>query len=127
MRKQGLFALECFGDLAEGGRRLGRLCGAAAGLLILHSGVFARWVGIVALLGALAYFVTFFTLSVGPDKDSVFGYGFFVGFLALAIWAIATSIAQYRGVRPMPASRRRQRPTSMMLILQTPPLENHRP
>ena len=84
-------------------------------------------VGIVALLGALAFFVTFFTLIVGPDKDSVFGYGFFVGFLALAIWAIATSIAQYRGVRPMPASRRRQRPTSMMLILQTPPLENHRP
>jgi hypothetical protein len=70
----------------------------AAGLLILRSGVFARWVGIVALFGALAFFLTFFTLIVGPDKDSVFGYGFFVGFLALAIWVIATSIAQYRGV-----------------------------
>jgi hypothetical protein len=51
---------------------------AAAGLLILRSGVFARWVGIVALLGALAFLVTFFTLIVGPDKDSVFGNGFFV-------------------------------------------------
>jgi hypothetical protein len=75
---------------------------AAAALLILRSGVFARWVGIVALLGALAFFVTVFTLIVGPDKDSVFGYGFFVGFLALAIWAIATSIAQYRGVATNP-------------------------
>jgi hypothetical protein len=69
---------------------------AAAGQLILRSGVFGRWIGIVALLGAVAFFVTFFTLIVGPGKDSVFGYGFFVGFLALAIWAIATSVARYR-------------------------------
>jgi hypothetical protein len=66
----------------------------AAGLLILRSGVFARWIGIVALLGAVAFFVTFFTLIVGPGENSVFGYGFFVGFLALVIWAIATSIEQ---------------------------------
>jgi hypothetical protein len=71
---------------------------AAAGLLILRSGVFARWIGIVALLGAVAFFVTFFTLIVGPGEDSVFGYGFFVGFLAIAIWSIATSIARYRAV-----------------------------
>jgi hypothetical protein len=66
---------------------------SAAGLITLHTGVFPRWVGIVALVGGLAFFVTFFTLIVGPDKDSVFGYGFFVGFLTLAIWSIATSIA----------------------------------
>jgi len=71
---------------------------AAAGLLTLRSGVFARWIGIVALLGAVAFFVTFFTLIVGPGEDSVFGYGFFVGFLAIAIWSIATSIARYRAV-----------------------------
>jgi hypothetical protein len=69
---------------------------SAAGLITLHTGVFPRWVGIVALVGGLAFFVTFFTLIVGPDKDSVFGYGFFVGFLTLAIWSIATSIAVYR-------------------------------
>ena len=62
---------------------------AAAGLVTLRSGAFARWVGIVALLGGLAFFVTFFTLIVDPNKDSVFGYGYFVGFLALAIWSIA--------------------------------------
>ena len=71
---------------------------AAAGLLTLRSGVFARWIGIVALLGGLAFFVTFFTLIVGPGEDSVFGYGFFVGFLALATWSIATSITTYRTV-----------------------------
>ena len=70
----------------------------AAGLVTLRSEVFARWVGIVALLGGLAFFVTFFTLIVDPNKDSVFGYGYFVGFLALAIWSIATSITTYRTV-----------------------------
>jgi uncharacterized protein DUF4386 len=69
---------------------------SAAGLIALRSSVFARWVGIVALLGGLAFFVTFFTLIAGPDRDSVFGYGFFVGFLALAIWSISTSVAVYR-------------------------------
>jgi succinate dehydrogenase/fumarate reductase cytochrome b subunit len=71
---------------------------AAAGLLALRSGVFARWIGIVALLGAVAFFITFFTLIAGPGEDSLPGYGFFVGFLALATWSIATSIARYRAV-----------------------------
>ena len=75
---------------------------AAAGLLTLRSGVFARWIGIVALLGAVAFFITFFTPLAGPGEDSVFGYGFFLGFLAIAIWSIATSIARYRGSRPLP-------------------------
>ena len=69
---------------------------AAAGLVTLRSGAFARWVGIVALLGGLAFFVTFFTLIAGPGADSIFGYGFFPGFLALTIWSTATSIAIHR-------------------------------
>jgi succinate dehydrogenase/fumarate reductase cytochrome b subunit len=71
---------------------------AAAGLVTLRSGVLARWTSIVALLGAVAFFITFLTLLAGPSEDSVFGYGYFVGVLALAIWAIATSIARYRAV-----------------------------
>ena len=58
---------------------------AAAGLSTLRSGLLARWIGIEALLGALAFFITFFTLIDGPTEDGVFGYGFLVGFLALAI------------------------------------------
>jgi hypothetical protein len=73
----------------------------AAGLVILRSRVFARWIAIVALLGGLAFFITFFTLLAGPSKDSIFGYGFFPGFLALVIWSIATSIASYRAVPTM--------------------------
>jgi hypothetical protein len=46
----------------------------------------------------LPFFITFFTLIDGPTEDSVFGYGFFVGFLTLAIWSIATSIGSYRSV-----------------------------
>ena len=71
---------------------------AAAGVLILRSGVFARWIAVVALLGGLAFFITFFTLIAGPSKDSIFGYGFFPGFLALTIYSIATSVARYRTV-----------------------------
>jgi hypothetical protein len=77
----------------------------AAGLLILRNGVFARWIGIVALLGGAAFFITFFTLIAGPSEDSIFGYGFFPGFLALTIWSIATSVASYR-TAPAPTTRR---------------------
>ena len=64
---------------------------AAAGLLTLRTGVFARWMGIVALLGALSFVITFFALIQGTSEDSVFGFGFLPGILALAIWSIATS------------------------------------
>ncbi len=82
---------------------------AAAGLLTLRTGVFARWIGIVALLGALSFVITFFALIQGTSEDSVFGYGFLPGILALAIWSIATSIATYRAVA---TSSVRQLPTS---------------
>jgi hypothetical protein len=71
---------------------------AAAGLLTLRSGVFARWIGIVALLGALSFLITFLALIQGTSEDSVFGYGFLPGISALAIWSIATSLAAYRAV-----------------------------
>ncbi len=69
---------------------------AAAGLLTLRSGVFARWTGLLALLGALSFFMTFFALIQGTSEDSVFGYGFLPGILALAIWSIAASLAAFR-------------------------------
>jgi len=71
---------------------------AAGGLLTLRSEISARWIGIVALVGAGAFCVTFFTLLAGPSKDSVFGYGFALGWLALLIWSIGTSTARYREV-----------------------------
>lgn len=71
---------------------------AAAGLLTLLSGVFARWIGVVALIGALSFLMTFLALIQGISEDSVFGYGFLPGILAVAIWSSATSIATYRAV-----------------------------
>lgn len=70
----------------------------AAGLLTLRTGVFARWTGLVALIGAASFLVTFAILLQGTGEDGVFGYGFFPGVLALVIWSIATSIATYRAV-----------------------------
>ncbi len=35
--------------------------------------------------------ITFLTLIAGTGEDSVFGYGFLPGILALVIWSIATS------------------------------------
>ena len=70
----------------------------AAGLLTLRSGVFPRWTGIVALIGAVAFLITFLTVIAGTGQDSVFGYGFLPGILALVIWSIATSIARYRAL-----------------------------
>ena len=65
----------------------------AAGLLTLRTGVFARWTGVVALIGAAGFLVAFATVLSGLGEDSVFGYGFFPGVLALVIWSIATSVA----------------------------------
>jgi len=70
----------------------------AAGLLTLRTGVFARWTGIVALIGAVSFLITFAVLLTGTGENSVFGYGFFPGVVALVIWSIATSIATYRAV-----------------------------
>jgi len=71
---------------------------AAAGLLTLRSGVFPRWTGIIALVGAIAFLITFLTLIAGTGEDSLFGYGFLPGILALVIWSIVTSIVSYRAV-----------------------------
>ena len=52
----------------------------------------------MALIGAVAFLITFLTLIASTAKDSVFGYGFLPGILALVIWSIATSIATYRTI-----------------------------
>ena len=68
----------------------------AAGLLTLRSGVFARWTGVVAVVGAVSFLVAFAAVPSGLGEDSIFGFGFFPGVLALVIWSISTSVANYR-------------------------------
>jgi uncharacterized membrane protein len=75
----------------------------AAGLLTLRSGVFARWTGIVALIGAVSFLITFLTVINNKGNGSVFGYAFFPAILSLVTWTIATSVARYGAVAAMPA------------------------
>src|SRR5437764_9733070 len=65
----------------------------ATGLVTLRTGVFARWTGIVALVGGVSFLATFLTVLDGTTDGSPFGYGFFPGAVALVTWAAATSIA----------------------------------
>ena len=68
----------------------------AAGLVTLRTGVFARWTGIVALVGGVSFLITFLVVLDGTTDGSPFGYGFFPGAVALVTWTAATSIATYR-------------------------------
>lgn len=68
----------------------------AAGLLTVRSSGFPRWTGFVALVGAVAFAIPFLALIAGTGKDSVFGYAFLPGILALVIWSVATSIVSFR-------------------------------
>jgi succinate dehydrogenase/fumarate reductase cytochrome b subunit len=75
----------------------------AAGLLTLRSGVFARWTGVVALIGAAGFLVAFAAVLSGLGEDSLFGFGFFPGVLALVVWSVATSVARYRALGAPPS------------------------
>jgi hypothetical protein len=68
----------------------------ATGLVTLRTGVFARWTGIVALLGGVSFLITFLVVLDGTTDGSPFGYGFFPGAIALVTWTGATSIGTYR-------------------------------
>jgi succinate dehydrogenase/fumarate reductase cytochrome b subunit len=68
----------------------------AAGVLTLRSEVFSRWTGIVALIGAVCFLITFLTALNNTGNGSVFGYAFFPALLSLVTWTIATSLATYR-------------------------------
>jgi hypothetical protein len=76
----------------------------ASGLLTMRTGVFPRWTGVVALVGAFAFSVVFMTLLEGTDKDSVFGYGYLPGVLALVVWAIGTATTTHRELRKLPVT-----------------------
>jgi hypothetical protein len=52
----------------------------------------------VALIGAAGFLVAFATVLSGLGEDSPFGYGSFLGVLALVVWSFATSVARYRAL-----------------------------
>jgi hypothetical protein len=68
----------------------------AGGLVTLRSGILPRWIGAVALIGAVGFSIAFLTTLDGTADGSVFGYGFFPGIVGLVTWSVATSITSYR-------------------------------
>ena len=76
----------------------------AAGLLTLRTGVFARWIGSVALIGAVCFLITFLTVIDGTTDGSAFGYAFFPAILSLVLWTAATSVARFRALTTEPPS-----------------------
>jgi len=68
----------------------------AIGVLTLRSGGFARWTGVVALIGAVSFLTTSLTVINNKGNGSVFGFAFFPAILSLVTWTIATSVAIYR-------------------------------
>ena len=47
---------------------------------------------------AVLFLIGWFASDGDAHEDSLFGFGFFPGVLALVIWSIATSVARYRAV-----------------------------
>ena len=71
----------------------------AAGLLTLRTRVFARWTGLLALIGGACFLVSFLTVIGGMTDGSAFGYAFFPAIISLVVWTASTSITAYRAVR----------------------------
>ncbi len=70
----------------------------AVGVPTLRNGVFARWTGVVALIGAVCFLITLLTVLNNTGNGSALGYAFFPALLSLVIWTVATSIARYRAL-----------------------------
>jgi hypothetical protein len=78
----------------------------AAGFIILRTRAFPAWLGWVALAGALFWFLTLFYFLDVADDESIFGIGFPLGFLALFVWLIGTSVLLVGRVGRDPLVRR---------------------
>ena len=61
-------------------------------------GLTPHWTGIVALIGAVCFLITFLTVLDGTTDGSPFGYAFFPAILSLVTWTVATSVARYRAL-----------------------------
>jgi hypothetical protein len=72
--------------------------------LILRLGTLPKWLGIVGIVGGLAYLLTLFSLLKPEDDGGAFGVFYPIGFLMLLIFVIGTSVSFLRGVGREPAT-----------------------
>src|SRR3954451_21282866 len=64
----------------------------ATGVWTLRTGVFARWTGFVALIGAACFFVTLWTILNNSGNGSTFGSAFVPAMLSVFVWTVASSL-----------------------------------
>jgi hypothetical protein len=70
-----------------------------AGLSILGTRVFPRWLGWASLVIAIVFLVSLFGMFSEDDEGGVLGIIYFLDLLASLLWALATSILMLR--RPL--------------------------
>lgn len=63
----------------------------AVGVLTLHTRAFARWTGIVAVIGAVCFLTTLLTVLNNKGNGSAFGYAFFPALPSLVATLTAES------------------------------------
>ncbi len=67
----------------------------AVGAVILRSGVFPRWLGLVSAVLAVAWLVA--TFGITSDKNTFLAVGF-VSYLVWSLWLLVLSILMYKAV-----------------------------
>lgn len=75
-----------------------------AAFLILRLGMLPRWLGVVAIVGGLAYLLTLFSHLEPEDGGGAFGVFYPLGFVALLIFVIGSSAAFVRDLRTTPSA-----------------------
>jgi hypothetical protein len=70
----------------------------ASGLLVVRARTFPVWLGVIALLSGLLYFLTLFIALAPEDDDFVLGFAWFPAFILLLVWALASSIVLVRRI-----------------------------
>jgi hypothetical protein len=74
----------------------------ASGLLIVRARTLPLWLGVIALLSGLLYFLTLFIALAPEDEDFVFGFAWVPAFVLFLIWILASSIVFVRRVGQPP-------------------------
>lgn len=75
-----------------------------ASFMILRLGTLPKWLGVVGIVGGLAYLLTLFSVLEPEDDGGAFGIFYPIGFLALLIFVIGTSAVFLRQVGREPAT-----------------------
>lgn len=69
-----------------------------SGFIIMRLGAVPKWLGVVGVIGGLAYLLTLFTQLKPEDDGGAFGVFYPISFLALLIFVVGSSVTFVRDV-----------------------------